>query len=133
MHRGIQRGIGLFFVALLLGGCGGGDGSAAKVAPVTGKVLFKNQAVTAAEIYFMPDAEKGNNGIMGSAILQEDGSFRITTHPKGDGVSPGAYKVTLGLGRRQDKELKKYRDVNTTPLSYDVPEEGLLDLVIELK
>jgi hypothetical protein len=123
----------LVLLLAALAGCNRQDGSTAKVAPVSGRVTFKNQAVSAAEIYFMPDASKGNHGVMGSAILQEDGSFKITTYPKGDGVAPGAYKVTLGLGRRPEKELQKYRKVETTPLKYDVPEEGLQDLHIELK
>jgi hypothetical protein len=112
-------------------GCGAGS-SEPKLAPVQGKVLYKNQAVTAAEVYFLPDARKGNNGTMASAIVQEDGSFTMTTYPKGEGVSPGAYKVTLGLGRRNQKELAKYRRVETTPLEVEVPEEGLTDLVFEL-
>jgi hypothetical protein len=128
-----QRGkaVGLLLL-VFLAGCGGSDGRSAKLAPVSGRVLYKDQAVTAAEIYFLPDAEKGNNGTMGSAVLQEDGSFTITTYPKGNGVAPGAYKVTLGLGRRSDKELNKYRRVETTPLEVEVPEEGLSDLVLDL-
>jgi hypothetical protein len=118
-------------VVVLLCGCSSG-GARVKLAPVRGRVLYTNQAVTAAEIYFLPDASKGNSGTMASAILQEDGSFTMTTYPQGDGVAPGAYKVTLGLGRRQDRELNRYRKVETTPLEFDVPEEGLTDLLIEL-
>jgi hypothetical protein len=122
---------------LSLVGCGQ-DGGGPKLAPVNGKVLFKNQGVTAAEIYFIPDAEKGNQGTMAAAILQEDGSFALTTPKAGsrnpsNGVTPGAYKITLGLGRRNEPELKKYRDVKSTPLKVDVPEEGLKDYLIELK
>lgn len=104
-----------------------------KLAPVRGRVVFQDQAVTAADIYFMPDASKGNEGSIASSVLQEDGSFSLKTHPQGDGVMPGAYKVTLSLGRRPEKELDKYRHVETTPLEYTVPPEGLTDLVIELK
>src|SRR5262249_44907548 len=129
-----QRGkvTGLVFFLLLLSGCGGSDGKGGKLVPASGRVLFKGQGVTAASIYFLPDADRGNNGSMGSAILQEDGSFTMTTYPKGDGVMPGAYKVTLDLGRRPEKELDKYRRVETTPLKVDVPEEGVTDLEWEL-
>jgi hypothetical protein len=122
----------LFLLIAALCGCRG-DGPSVKLAPVRGKVVFKGEGVTAASIYFHPDADKGNQGVMGTAILQEDGSFTISTHPRGDGVAPGAYKVTLDLGRRSEKELDKYRKTTTTPLKYDVPEEGLTDLLIELK
>ena len=129
-----QRGkvTGLVFLLALLSGCGGSDGRGGKLAPVSGRVLYKGQAVTAASIYFLPDADRGNNGSMGSAILQEDGSFTVTTYPKGDGVAPGSYKVTLDLGRRPEKELDKYRKVETTPLKVDVPEEGVTDLEWDL-
>ncbi len=130
-RRGLA--VGLLFLLLLLGGCGRGDGGGPKLAPVRGRVVFKNKAVTAADIFFLPDAAKGNNGTMATAILQEDGSFTMSTYPRGDGVAPGAYKVTLGLGRRNEPELKKYRTAETTPLKFDVPDAGLEDLVIELK
>jgi hypothetical protein len=121
----------LLLVALLVG-CGGSDGGKGKLAPVKGRVLFKNEGVTAASIFFMPDAAKGNQGPMGSSMLQEDGSFTITTLDIGPGLRPGAYKVKLDLGRRPEKELAKFRDVKTTPLSYEVTENGLPDLVIVL-
>ena len=117
---------------LLLCSCGKGDGQGAKLAPVRGRVTFKNEAVTAADIYFIPDASKGNHGTMGSSMLQEDGSFTIETYGKGAGVVPGAYKVKLNLGRRNDKELAKYARVETSQLAFDVGPEGLDNLHIEL-
>jgi hypothetical protein len=126
---------GLLCLLSLVAGCGK-DGPGARVVPVTGRVTFKNQAVSAAEIYFHPDAKKGNNGEMGSAILTADGSFTITTIFAGktvEGIAPGAYKVTLGLGRRPEKELARYRNVQTTPLEIEVPDEGLDDVLFELK
>jgi hypothetical protein len=127
--RGFSAGI--LFLAFL-SGCGSSDGSGPKLAQVTGRVIFKNEAVTAASIFFIPDAEKGNRGEMASAILQLDGSFTMETL-KGTGVIPGAYKIKLDLGRRPEKELQPYRDVKTTPLSIDVPEQGIEGYVIELK
>jgi len=40
--------------------------------------------------------------------------------------------VTLGLGRRPEKELAKFRSLQTTPLSIEVPEQGLRDIVVDL-
>jgi hypothetical protein len=120
-------------ILLLLPGCG--QDAAVKLAPVTGRVIFKNEAVSAAEIYFNPDAKAGNRGEMGSALLGQDGSFTITTAgPKGprDGVVPGAYKVTLGLGRRNEKGLAPFKTVQTTTLTIEVPEQGLRDIVVDL-
>jgi hypothetical protein len=126
---------GLLCLLSLVTGCSK-DGPGARVVPVSGRVTFKNQAISAAEIFFLPDAQKGNQGEMGSAILQADGSFTITTIFAGrtvEGIAPGTYKVTFGLGRRPEKELAKYRNVQTTPLTIDVPEEGLDDVLFELK
>lgn len=113
-------------------GCNSSDGSGPKLAPVSGRVTFKNEAVTASNIFFMPDEEKGNRGEMASAILQTDGSFVMET-VKGKGVVPGAYKIVLDLGRRNEKELQPYRNVKTTKLSVEVPEKGLENYIIELK
>jgi hypothetical protein len=119
------------FVAIL-SGCHSSDGTGPKLTPVSGRVIFNNEAVTAASIYFIPDAEKGNRGEMASAILQTDGSFVMETYPKGAGVLPGAYKVKLDLGRRAEKELQPYRDVKTTPLSIDVSDQPIEGKVFEL-
>jgi hypothetical protein len=128
----VKRAVLLALVLVLLGGCRG-NGPKAKLVPVRGRVVYQDQAVTAAEIYFLPDADKGNQGAMASSVLQEDGSFNMVTYPDRAGVVPGAYKVTLGLGRRPQKELDKYRTADKTPLAVVVPEEGLTDMVIELK
>ncbi len=120
-------------LSITLVGCQGGNGSVSKLAPVKGRVTFKDQGVTAAEIFFMPDAEKGNEGKMASGILQEDGSFKVATEGQGEGAIPGAYKVVISTSRRPEKELDKFKNVKTTPLQYTVPPEGLPDLQIELK
>jgi hypothetical protein len=120
---------------LLLSLVGCGQDATVKLAPVTGRVIFKNEALTAIEIYFNPDAKAGNRGDMSSALIGQDGTFTMTTAgPKGprDGVVPGAYKVTLGLGRRPEKELEKYRTAQATPLSIEVTEKGARDIVVNL-
>src|SRR5580692_8249231 len=88
---------------VVLSGCNSSDGTGPKLAPVTGRVTYKNEAVTAASIFFIPDHEKGNRGEMASAILGLDGSFEMET-TRGKGVVPGSYKIKLDLGRRQEKD-----------------------------
>jgi hypothetical protein len=124
--------LALLILAAVLSGCGGTDGSKGKLAPVTGRVLFKSEGVTAGEIYFLPDEAKGTQGSMASSVLQEDGSFTLTTYGVGDGVRPGSYKATIVLGRRPEKELAKFRSIKTTPLEYEVTENGLTGLEINL-
>ena len=118
-----QIAIGLLCV-LPLCGCSS-DGGGPKLAAVTGRVIYKNEGVTAASIYFMPDKEKGNHGEMATSLLKEDGSFTMETYPKGNGVIPGWYKVTFDLGRRNEQDLQKFRNVKTTPISIEVTEKGL--------
>jgi|SRR5579872_1913896 len=120
-------------VAASLSGCTSSDGKGPKLTQVTGRVIFKNEGVTAASIFFMPDAEKGNRGDMATAVLQADGSFKMETYPKGEGVIPGAYKIKLDLGRRPEKELEKYRDVKTSQLTIEVTDKPIEGYVIELK
>jgi hypothetical protein len=132
-HTQCRRAAILFFL-LVLAGCTR-DGGGARLSPVKGRVIFKNTGLTAATIYFLPDAEKGNRGAMASAVLEEDGSFTMSTYQNAmrEGVVPGSYKVTIDVGRRNEPELQKYRQVKTSPLTIDVPEEGLEEHVFELK
>ena len=124
--------IGVCLLAFV-SGCAKSDGDKPTLASVTGRVTFNNKAVTAATIAFMPDAAKGNRGQMATSVLQLDGSFTMETYPHGAGVMPGSYKVTVLTGQRPEPELQKYRDVNTTPLSIDVPEGGISGQMFELK
>ncbi len=131
MRRVVVPVLGAWLLGLT--GCGSSDGGGPALTPATGRVTFKNEAVTAATICFMPDAEKGNRGQMATSVLQLDGSFTMETYPKGPGVLPGSYKITVLTGRRPEPELAKYRDVKTTPLTVDVTDGGLKDYMIELK
>jgi hypothetical protein len=115
-------------VLLASAGCGG-----PKLVPVNGKVTYKGEPITAAEIYFKPDPPGSSGTCLASSVLEEDGTFTMTTYPHGDGVAPGRYKVVLSLGRRTGKALDKYRRADKTPLGVEVPPEGLRDLVFELK
>jgi hypothetical protein len=128
------RRLALVGVLVFLGaGCAGGDGPKPKLAPVRGRVVFKGEPLAGAEIYFRPDASRGNQGKMASGAVLLDGSFTMFTSPDEEGVMPGAYKVTLGLGRRSEKELVKYRAVETTRLECSVPDEGKTDVVFVLE
>ena len=96
IHRGLTA-TSLLMLAFLCG-CGGSDGRGAKLAPVKGRVIFKNEGVTAANIYFMPDAAKGNNGSMASAVLEPIpvAAFSLITQQRSISGSPSAPPVTIG-------------------------------------
>ncbi len=75
----------------------------------------------------------GRSEFRSSALLHEEGEFKMRTYPHGDGVVPGKYKVVLSLGMGSPPELAKYSSAKTSTLELDVPEEGLKDLVLELE
>lgn len=120
------------FGVVVVSGCHSSDGTAARVAPVSGRVIYKNEPVTDATIVFIPDHEKGNRGEMASATLGPDGSFEMMTTPDRKGVVPGSYRIKLDLGKRQEKDLQPYRDNKSTPLRIDIPDEGKQNVVIDL-
>ena len=115
---------------LMLTGC---DGERPKLVMVTGKVLHKDQPLTAGNITFHPDGGNSYQKDKPSSQLQLDGSFTIKTFPFGDGVPPGKYKVTLAPELASRIKMPKYSDPAKTPWSVEVPDAGLSDKVFEVK
>jgi hypothetical protein len=117
-------------LALAVAGCGGGP----KLVPVKGRVVYANgQPVTAASVSFTPDAATGNNAILATGLLAEDGTFTLRTYPHGDGAMIGSYRVTVALGFGATRKLAKYTRLKDTPLRIDVPAEGRTGLVLTLE
>lgn len=125
-------------LAFLLTWCGGGP----KLVKVTGRVQHADgRPVTAASIVFTPEGTAtGEHGavdgapLMASSLLAEDGSFNLRTYPHGDGAIVGRYKVTVSLGGgATTPTLVRYTRLASTPLTQDVPPEGLSHLLITLK
>jgi len=65
------------------------------VFPVQGKVLFRGKPATGALVIFhplnRPELEKG----MPRAVVQDDGSFAVTTFAAKDGAPAGDYAVSI--------------------------------------
>lgn len=123
-------GLPLFLVLAACQGCGS---SAPKLVSVTGKVFHKNQPLTAGSIFFHPDAGNPTREEKSSCLLQLDGSFVMRTYPYGNGVPPGAYKVTLAPELANRIKLPHYADPEKTPLRIDVPDAGVQDIVFDVK
>ena len=121
--------LGAMILLVLAAGCGG-----PKLVPVKGRVVFADgRPVTAASVSFTPDTAKGNEGILATGLLAEDGSFTLRTYPHGDGAMVGSYRVTVSLGFGATRKLAKYTRLKDTPLKIDVPPEGRTDLVLTLQ
>lgn len=80
----------LLFVAVFLVGCG--DAHGPQPFDVRGTVMFDGRPVPHGLIYFDPDAARGNDGVQGSATI-DDGSY--DTCQTGKGIGGGAYKVRI--------------------------------------
>lgn len=104
-----------------------------QLVPVTGRVLWKGEPLTAGSIHFHPDSANDFQQDTPSSLLQTDGSFAVRTFPYGDGIPPGRYKVTLAPQLAARIELPEYADVAKTPWTLDVPEAGVLDHVFEVQ
>ena len=104
-----------------------------KLVTVTGKVVFKNEPLTAGSIWFVPDSGNAYQGEKPSCQLQLDGSFTMRTYPFGDGVPPGAYKVMLSPELANRIKKPEYGDAAKTPLTLTVPDVGVRDHVIDVK
>ena len=118
------------FLGVAVVGCGPDK---PKLVTVTGKVVFKNEPLTAGSIWFVPDAGNAYQGEKPSCQLQLDGSFTMRTYPFGDGVPPGAYKVMLSPELANRIKKPEYGDAAKTPLTLTVPDVGVRDHVIEVK
>ena len=118
------------FLGVAVVGCGSDK---PKLVTVTGKVVFKNEPLTAGSIWFVPDLGNAYQGEKPSCQLQLDGSFTMRTYPFGDGVPPGAYKVMLSPELANRIKKPEYGDAAKTPLTLTVPDVGVRDHVIDVK
>jgi hypothetical protein len=110
-----------------------GCGAKPKLVPVTGKVVHKGQPLTAGSIWFQPADGNPYQGEKPSCQLGIDGTFTMRTYPFGNGVPPGAYKVTLSPELARRIQLPAYADRDRTPLRLEVPDQGVKDVVFEIK
>ena len=124
-----MRSITLGVLALVLAGCG----DAPKLVAVAGKVSMKGQPVTAGSIWFHPAAGNAFAGEKPSCQLELDGSFTMRTYPYGNGVPPGAWKVTLSPELANRLKKPEYSDPAKTPWAADVPAAGLPGATFEVK
>jgi len=72
--------------------CSGSDPDP-EVHPVWGEVFLNGEPAAGAVVHFHPvDKDEGSPAF---AVVQEDGSFQLSTYGTNDGAQPGDYIVTL--------------------------------------
>jgi hypothetical protein len=113
----------------MLAGCRGEP--AVKLVPVGGRVTLGQKPLARVTIQLVPDGSQGMHAPAGAGQTDEDGTFRITTPPHGEGAVPGHYKVTLTSYTGKDVP-PSYADARNTPLRVEIPPDGLADWNLDL-
>ena len=140
-------------VLLALAGCSSDDstGQRPKVVPVSGRVLANGQPLTGAHVTFTNT--QANRSAF--AKTDEEGRFSLTTFRPNDGAIPGKQQISVsklesieaadaGVDRTTTPNAaptparrwlipRHYGDIRTSGLSAEVPEEGISDLILELR
>src|SRR5262245_3832347 len=137
--------IGLFFLAVLVSGCGRKE---RPTIPVQGEVVYtdRNGAKVSPEgamLTFYLQDDPNPLPLHPTARVEKDGTFQVSTYATNDGLPEGEYRVTASwqdfkvvMGQEQpkgpDKLKNKYGDPNTTPLRATV-KKGMASLRYELQ
>jgi hypothetical protein len=82
--------------------------------PVKGKAMMDGQPMSGATVLFYPTQEfpKGSAQQRPRAVVEDDGTFQVSTYANNDGAPAGEYKVTIswkgdtqGLNNEQQSDL----------------------------
>jgi len=127
-------------LCVLLVGCE----SKPELGVVTGTLKAGEEPLPEIMIYFIPEPGQDKNGMMSSALTDNDGQYRLSySHPEGgDGAELGWHLVTFkdfasenfrGKGRPPAIRIPKaMRQIGNTPFRFEVkPGEQSIDIDIE--
>jgi hypothetical protein len=105
--------------------------SSAKLYPVKGKVLFKDQPAEGAQVVFLPAGEENAQyrGARPAAMVNADGSFEMQTEPYGAGAPAGEYAVLITWFPPRD-ENPNANSKNKLPNKFGDPAKPLLKATV---
>jgi hypothetical protein len=124
-RRPVFRAGGVALV-LLLAGCGPARKS---VFPVQGQVLDSDgKPAVGAKVIFHPLDDKDPNAARPLGLVDDAGTFSLTTYNRGDGAAPGSYAVTIEwrgqptpINRNPEDKLKgRFANANKSPFKATV-------------
>jgi hypothetical protein len=127
---------------LVFAGCSGE--TRVPVYPVKGKVSFKGEAPTGAQVVLHPVDRATPSDVAPVGTVKADGTFAITAYEPGDGAPPGEYVATIewfklidkgeGAGGRGPNVIpKEYASPTTSPIRVSVKTSATQIPPIEIK
>ena len=118
-------------VSLSSPGCSKSKGKSEGVYPVRGSVIVNGEPAQYANVLFIPsdpDAQRA------SAVVGEDGEFRLTTLREFDGAEPGSYVVTISWAKPKNPDVgEPDYGPELLPKNYQDPAKSGLKVEIEAK
>jgi hypothetical protein len=81
-------------VCAALAGLGGCDRAKTGETIVRGQILYRGEPVAGGLIVLAPNSDRGSSGPLATAVLNDDGSFKITG-PDGKPVPAGWYRIAI--------------------------------------
>jgi hypothetical protein len=115
-------------VALALASCGD---PAVRLVPVQGRATLGNKPLARVTIQLVPDGAKGTHAPAGAGQTDENGAFRITSPPHGEGAVPGCYRVMVTAYTVKGVP-PSCSNPATTPLRVEIPPSGLENWQLKL-
>lgn len=116
--------LALVAATAMLAGCGR-PAHELDTAPVSGKVTLDGEALPQGIVYVLP-----SKGRMAKGLIQQDGTFELSTYDEGDGAQVGQHTVIVSalpkdeLTANQKQQRvpvpKKYSQARTSGLTIDV-------------
>jgi hypothetical protein len=122
------RALALTTLLLSAGACS--SGGERPLHPVRGKVLYEGKPAHGATVWFHPEAKSESNSARPHAVVEQDGSFRVSTYNTHDGAPAGRYRVSVlwtAPGKFSDDAGK-----SLLPARYSDPQRSGLP-VVEIK
>lgn len=107
--------------------CSGSD-PGPEVYPVWGEVFLNGEPAAGAVVHFHPvDKEEGSPAF---AVVQEDGSFQLSTYGTNDGAQPGDYVVTLNWCDEEKVDGESINGPDRFGERYCTPQKSILHATV---
>lgn len=113
------------------------------VFPVEGKAFYRGAPAVDAQIFFQPVGFTLPGSARPSAVVQADGTYRLSTFKQFDGAPPGEYRVCVtwlsdaikqdGENVGPDRLQNRYCDPAKSPLQVNVQEGANVLATLELQ